>query len=446
MVGLLFLVHPENSTVVNYISSRADSQAALFILLSLYLFVRYASLSHSGIIYLAGSLMSFILALLSKELAIILPFLLLATIPFISNGKKDILKKTTPFFIVLGIYALLRLTLLNFPSAGSGMAPSLCIRLLTTAESFTRLIGLLFIPLKIHIEKSIPYSSGLVQATTLSSLAILSAVGIFALWVRRYSKVCFFGLIWFFISLMPMANIVPINATMADHWLYLPCIGLFLSVIGGSADFIERFNVRRRGLFRASALCLYVLIVIIFSSLTIKQNGIWRDPLTFYRLALEYSPNSYRAHNEIGIIYLHQDRFDMAIPEFKEAVSLNPQFDQAYDNLGVAYDKKGEPKKAIAQYKKALKIKPGNPKIYNNLGNAYNKMNRFDEAIGAYQKALRLAPDFRAVYNNLGVVYYKKGMYKETEKYWNKALELDPNDKSVRDNIRVLEGTKKKGP
>jgi len=473
LVTLLFLGHPVNSTVVDYISSRADSQATLFLLLSFWLFFKYAipppiasfreakrwgrgRKGRGPQFYYFASLLSFILALLSKELAVILPLLLLVSLPLL-NFKTQVyvgrnlkvattpvaagfnlrLGRTIPFFIILAIYGLLRLTVLSFAAPASGSPPSLYIRLLTTSHSFVKLIGLLFAPLAIHMEKSIPFAKTFFEPIISISLLILGAIGVFLFWIRRYSKLCLFGFIWFFLCLLPMANIIPINATLADHWLYLPGIGFFLAIIGGWDDLvIRRLNLRA---IRGLSITFYGLIIIPFSALTMKQNTVWKDPVKFYQWTLKYSPDSFRPHNELGVIYLNQNQYKEAIIEFQKAVSINPNFDQAYDNLGIALDKNGQLQEAIPQYKKALSLNPNNAKTYNNLANTYNKLNQFDAAIETYEKALRLNPGFKAVYNNLGVIYYKKGMLKEAAKQWKKALEIDPHFEVAANNLKIVQ-------
>lgn len=251
---------------------------------------------------------------------------------------------------------------------------------------------------------------------------------------------CLWGLVWFFVSLLPMSNIVPINATMVSYWLYLPCLGVFVGTLGLVDDILSRIDLNRQDLFRKPLISFYSIVIIIFSILTIKQNTIWNDPLKFYQTAIKYSPDSYRPHNEIGIIYLQQGKYDLAIKELQKAIELNKRFELAYDNLGMAYDHKGDFENAIPQYKKAIELNPLNPKTYNNLGNAYNKLNQFDQAIKAYEEALKLNPHYKAVYNNLGVIYYKKGIYEEAKKYWGKALEIDPNFDMAIDNLKVLQG------
>ena len=448
LVGLLFLVHPVNSTVVDYISSRADSQVTFFILLSLILFLSFLR-GGASLIVSIGALTAFILAILSKELGMILPFLLLITIPVFRERypaleKGAAFKKTTPFFALLAVYVIARATALRFPAPAPVELPSLSIRLLTTFESFARLIKLLFLPVEIHIEKNIPFSAGLQQPSTIVSMLFLGAIGIFAYAAQRYSRMISFGMTWFFISLVPMANIMPINATIADHWLYLPCCGFFMACVGGVADALNRAPTRIRNILKWISLCAYACIIVALSALTIRQNEIWADPIKFYQQALKYSPKSFRAHNEIGIIYLDQDKLDEAIVEFKKAIDLYKEFDQAYDNLGIAYDLKGDYDNAILAHKKALTLNPNNPKIYNNLGNAFNKANRLEEATEAYQGALRLNPGYKAVYNNLGVVYYKRGMFDEARRYWEKVLSIDPHFDMARKNISVMERESRK--
>ncbi|MFC1576772.1 tetratricopeptide repeat protein [Candidatus Omnitrophota bacterium] len=442
MTGLLFLVHPMNSTVVDYISSRADSQVTLFSVLSVYLFLRSIRAVNARAFYL-GSLASFFLALLSKELAVIMPFLLIISIPAYfgysaSPERRAALKKTVPFFIMLAGYVLLRVTLLSWPNASNIKPPSMHIRLLTTCEAFTRLIGLMFFPTEIHIEKDLPFSSGFSQLSSMVSMGILAAIASVAYIFRKRSRMLFFGIAWFFVALIPMSSIVPINATIADHWLYLPCAGFFLACVGGAADLTGSLKAGGKKAARAALICIFAFAVLAFSIRTVRQNTVWAEPVKFYQLAIKHAPKSFRAYNEIGIIYMDQGKLDESVAQFKKAVELNTRFDQAYDNLGIAYDLKGEYANAIKAHKKAIGLNPNNAKIYNNLGNVYNKSGRFDEAVEVYNSALRMNPGYKAVYNNLGVVHYKRKDFDKARWHWEKTLEIDPDFKMARDNLAVL--------
>jgi hypothetical protein len=191
LVSLLFVVHPINSTVVDYIASRADSQATLFLLLSFWLFCKSGwqvvvpssrpsqastpptpqlTRTRLKILLYVGSTVAFVLALLSKELAIVFPLWLVVSLA--SLGLKTS-RRTVVFWVILGLYGWLRLTVLNFPAASPGVPPPLGIRLFTTCKAFVQLLGLLFVPTPIHIEKSLPFSSGLFEPQTLFAVGIL---------------------------------------------------------------------------------------------------------------------------------------------------------------------------------------------------------------------------------------------------------------------------------
>jgi len=466
MAALLFLVHPANSTVVDYISSRADSQAALFMLLSVYYFSRYlksagyrffsdapVTQQKKGVkdkpvavtplyyrkIYYILSLLSFILALFSKEMAVILPFLLLTLPLAVSIKPGRLLPKITPFLLVLGVYALLRVTVFNFSSSAPAIGVSLYIRILTTFKSWVKLIGILFLPLNIHIEKSVPFSKGLFEPFTFISILIIGGIILSAYRLRQTLRDYSFGIAWFFIALLPMANIIPINTTYAEHWLYLPVCGFFLALLALVRKGAEKIPAGMRSSSRYAAVLLCLGLWVILSILTVRQNMLWKDPIIFYRKAIEISPASFRPHNEIGVIYSGAAKYDEAIKEFKEAIRLNPSFDPAYDNLGVAYDMKGRYEESIAAHKKAIELNLLNIKAFNNLGNAYINAGRLDDAIASYKEAIRLNRYYKAAYNNLGAAYFKKGMFKEARSCWEEVLRMDPGFSMARDNLVVLD-------
>jgi Flp pilus assembly protein TadD len=282
---------------------------------------------------------------------------------------------------------------------------------------------------------------------------------------RKVSKMCFFGLGWFFIFLIPVANIMPINSTMADHWMYLPSIGFYLAFIGGVGEVIKRLSPLWGRIVKIFAIVFGCSAVVMFVFLTVRLNRIWNDPVVFHQYVSKMLPKAFRPHNELGIIYLDRQMPDAAILELNKAIELKPGFDQAYANLGNAYLMKGDSMRAlilreIADKKKpalqqaqemksyyetaillnrrAIELTPENPKAYNNLGNAYLKLRRLDEAAAAYNKALSLNSQSAGVYNNLGIVYIRSGDSLAARKAWERALEIDPGFKMARDNLSSL--------
>lgn len=72
-------------------------------------------------------------------------------------------------------------------------------------------------------------------------------------------------------------------------------------------------------------------------------------------------------HNNLGLIYLSQGRYDEAIYELKTAIMLDPNYINAHSNLGFAYLRQGRKDEAIAEFTIALKLKPDYKEAYGNL-------------------------------------------------------------------------------
>jgi tetratricopeptide (TPR) repeat protein len=122
-------------------------------------------------------------------------------------------------------------------------------------------------------------------------------------------------------------------------------------------------------------IALVFLYVIYLSYLTIARNRIWQDPITFYEYNLEYTPQSYIQHN----------------------------------NLGMALTENGEHEKAIEHYKKTLSIHDGYPQVYSNYANSLLALNRLEEAEKNYLIAIEKSPRFLIPYQRLLFIYNKQG-------------------------------------
>jgi cbb3-type cytochrome oxidase subunit 3 len=112
MAGLLFLLHPSHTEAVSWISGRADLLGTLFCLTALLAYIFYVEKPRT--LYLLPSLFPFALALLSKESAVSLPFILFASELYFmpvekrSGAFRQALKKSALFFSILFLFILIR--------------------------------------------------------------------------------------------------------------------------------------------------------------------------------------------------------------------------------------------------------------------------------------------------------------------------------------------------
>jgi len=421
--SLLFLVHPLHTEAVTYISGRADSLAALFILLTFIFYIKY--LHSSSITSYVLMLITYTLAFLSRENSIILPvFLLLYHYSF---RKKIQPKGLVSILGVALIYVLLRLTLLRSLLIHTAVTTTLLERIPGFFVAISSYIRLMVLPFNLHMEYGNKlFSFGNPLAILGLLILILSLACIFV--QKKTRGVTFFGLCWFFIMLLPISNIYPVNAYMAEHWLYLPSVGLFLVLAGGLNRLYKSEKTKQL------TLIILVILLAFYSLLTARQNIYWRDPIVFYEKTLKYAPDSARMNNNLGNVYNDVNKKKEAIAAYKKAIELDPKYADAYYNLANIYyaiNRRGE---AIPLYKKAIKFDPIHASAYNNMGTAYNSVGKKEEAIAAYKKAIALEPGDPNAYYNLAMIYFRIEKYELAVKYCNKAerLGFTPSAKFLR--------------
>jgi len=432
IAALLFLIHPVQTEAVTYISGRGDPMSVFFMLLSLWLFIRYDK-THK-ILFLFGSLISMIAALLSRETAVLFPFLLiifyvsfLSPYNFIKRIKISI-KKALPFLGISVIYMILRLTVfnfkntLNFYSQANDYTQHLSYRIYTFLHVLLEYFKLIFAPVGLHMERDLPLKTSLFQwPVWLSFLLIL---GIIFLIVRFYKKekhvkddnntmfavsrfrIWLFSWGWFFVAIAPVSGIIPINAIMYEHWLYLPLIGLF-ALIGFYLDKLFGVIKNKEGL----KTILWIFLIGYFSFFaiqSIKRNIIWGKPIEFYEDILKYNPYTVRVLNNLGNLYSDKGDLKKAEENYKKAI-LSPNkdlFAQPYYNLGNLYRDQGEFDKAIALYKKAIEVDPNFPFAYQNLAVVYiNAKKDIAKGIEVLEQLKKIQPGNPRVYYNLAILY-----------------------------------------
>lgn len=418
--ALVFAVHPVHTEAVTYIAGRADLLAGLFILASLTLYIK-------GMY--AASVVIYIPALFSKEYSVILPFLILLY-HGIFRVKVRSAARIWLFAFVTVSYLTLRF-IISRPLAGSlSFLGSAAARVPGFFAAIANYIRILFVPADLHME----YGSGLFGFNDQAPLAgLLMTAALFFLWsMRRKNKIIRFAVPWFFLTLLPVSNIYPMNAYMAEHWLYLPSISFFL-LLGSAINSAYKIRPHRP----AAILCLGVIIAG-YSYLTVTQNFRWADPIEFYRMTIGYAPASARLYGNLGTEYSGMGLGAEAMDSYKKAISTDPSYTIAYNNLGTEYKNVGDYARAKRLYEKAIALSPGYASPYYNLGILYNSSGEEEKAITCYKKAIELLPRYAEAYNNLGNIYRHRGDTIEAVRLYEKAIDADKNCHMAYSNISAV--------
>ncbi len=513
--ALIFALHPVNVESVAWISQRKDMMAMLFFLLSILWYLKAdmpttsvgmapdmaPARSHGGPwergtspqplapcpwpLFYWLSLAAFLLAMLSKGSAAVLPVLLLGivwwlrppgTVPiFISTkmrpfpySRKDLLQ-IAPFFLVAVILAGVNAW---FQTHGREAT-------IRNADFVQRLLGAGCVPwfylykALLPIDLAFVYPQWQIQAGNvrwwlpLAAALIVTAV----LWRHRngWSRPLLFAWGFFCAALAPVMGFMDVGfmkySLVADHYQHIAVIG----VIALAAAGISAWHRHAHGAAHWAAFAVAVPAAGTLMLLTWRQSGLYRDAMTLYPATLEKNPACWMAHNNLGIALADMGRVQDAIDHYRQALHIKPDYPEidnnlgnalikidhpgeaiehyersirqkpdyadAYNNLGIALLKSGRPQEAIKQYRQALRLKPKSFEAHNNLGLALVNSDRLPEAIEHYQQALKIKPDYFDAHNNLGLALAISGRLPEAIEQYRQALNIKPNHPEAHYNL-----------
>lgn len=438
----IFSLHPVQAEAVTWISGRSNVLFLLFFLSSFIFHIRRRK--YEAVFFYAVSL-------LSKEMAITLPLVcILYDIHFAPrNGIRDYIKYYSLFFLVALMYLAARFSVLEaLAQSEAWWGGNFFYSALAALKAVGSYMRLLLLPFDLRVSYLVDIPKSILDIRTLMSVSAISIITV-AWIIFRKQKAVSFWLGWFFVSLIPVYNIVPFKAVMSERFLYLPMIA-FAALIGMVLSNLRRFLIERVAI-RYLWIFMVMAVFISYAALTISRNIEWRDELTFYTHEATRSPIDPRCRYNLGYAYANEARSDKnrmemrrlyysaAIKEYNASLSVNPRFEPAYAGLGNVYNELGLYDLAVENFKKALVIKE-DPDIYNNIGVAYYHKKAYDKTIVSCKRALSLHPAHSNAYINLGNAYFMKHEYHKAKLAWLGAVRLGTGAEELERKVKTLEG------
>lgn len=429
IASLIFTVHPIHTGRVTNMTAGFDLPGILLLFLSFYLYILFSESKKKK--YFVFSILFFISGLSSSEEAVIVPFLIILY-EFCLNkkkflDKKDWITKYSYYFVFLIAYLFIRFFLINLIGRVPDYeSPGIIFTMMTMVKVVIKYMILLIAPLNLKLYYDVPIVRSFFEIGFLISLVIIISIIIIA--IRKFNKILLFSTAWFFISLLPFLNILPIVVLMAERYLYVPSFG-FCLLLGYLINRIKNKKV---------VITISLLVIIIFSSLTIERNSQWKDNITLWTETVKDAPYSSRAHDNLGYTLEQMGRYEDASLEFSKAVELKPDNYKALANLGVALAKLGKINESIERLESAVDIKPDHYNTYNKLGLVYAMNEEYKPALFNLMKAVKLNPHFAKGYNDVGTVYGRLGEFDSAEESFQKAIEIDYYYADAHFNLGIL--------
>jgi tetratricopeptide (TPR) repeat protein len=444
--GLLFAVHPLAVESVAWMAEIKNTLSLPLLLLAMSAFVSYDGKKSAG--KLALSLLCFLAAMLCKSSGVMFPFVLLMYCWWRRGriGLAD-LRASTAFFaisLVLGLIEIwyqqnrgvqgVSLDIGGFLSrlAGAGLAVVFYL------WKFIVPIRLMPVYPRWAVVPPSP-------AQFLPWLALGALVG--WLWTKRASwgRDALFGLGCFGVNLLPVLGLIPMGylriSWVADHFVYLPMLGLIGLVAGGAGVLADQLSRMRRGLLvLLAAFAAIVLCALAFSSH--RYAASFRDSGALWSYALQHNPQAWIAHHSLAYFLADQPgRQADAIAHYETALRLKPDFAEAHNNLAILLaDQPGRQRDAIAHFETALRLRPNYADAHYNL--AYllaSQPGREADAIAHYEAALHIRPGYAKAHNAFGYLLASQpGRQADAIAHYETALRLEPNYAEAHNNLAVL--------
>jgi tetratricopeptide (TPR) repeat protein len=429
MTSILFAVHPLLVESVVWISALSYEVYTGILLLTLIVFI----LQDRKILtrkYLVLSAILFFFALLASEKAVIFPLVLLMYMALYSKLNKKSLLQLAPFFIVgffYGIYLLFKVSYrVNNIFINVGQTAPIMNPLKYVPVSIFNYIQLLIAPVNLRFYHE-PLIVGMIQYIIAVVLTVVVFVAPFLLYKK--SKSAAFGLFLFYVSFIPTWYPVQIAWIVAERYAYLGALGFILFV----TSLLDLWVIQK---IKKQEILIYslVVVVLVFSALTIRRANQWQSEDTMWPATVRSSPYSAFAQNNIGDYYVRHQQYNEAIQAFESARRLRKNYAEATNNLANVYMTVREATKAAQLYEEALSYNPNLYHPHMGLGQIYLIFGQVDLAEQHIKKAIQLNPTAFSEY----IILIKSSLYKGDKE---KALEYLGIMQSLTNNLPDREKT-----
>jgi tetratricopeptide (TPR) repeat protein len=397
VIALLWVVHPVHSAAVDYISGRADSLAFVFACGGwlLVLFAREVKSKYPRLASYVLAATCGLLSLCSREIACVWFALFLLHVFFFEKqiGRRAKIVSAICCMILLGIYAGLRQLPDSRPNANPSSEwsrPTRSVLMLRALGDYGRLM---ILPTSLHMERTVidpnnyktkeswRHSAG---SEYLSILGLAVALAMLCGSLRKGTgqPMRIFGACWFLFGYLPISNLIELNATCAEHWLYLPSVGFLIFLAGCAIDLPP--------VYRKVSIALAGIAIVGFSVRSAIRSSDWVTPETFYRRTLAAGGMTTR----IGV------------------------------NLAQIYANRGEYAKAEDIYRRILAMTPDYPIARTNLAEVLSRQNRKTEAEALFLSVCNAAAETRKEYPRTWIAALNLAHLRHEEKDDQHALEI----------------------
>ena len=441
--ALLFSLHPLRVESVSWLSGRHDPLATLFFLAAVLAYVRARGSAAAAPGRRLLPVLFFLLALLSKASAVVLPLVLLLLdvyplrrLPadprlWFKAGNRGVFLEKLPYFALSLAFGLIAVS--GQAEAGK-IVPA---GALTAGERLRHILtGLFFYPFKtlLPLKLSPLYLLPGAGILALYAFALIAAAGLIYSACPGLRPAFAAASVYYLLTVWPLIGLFKVTMQPAsDRYSYLTCLGFAL--FGGAVLLYTRRAAAR--LARAAIALAACLMIASLAAAAVRQQRYWHDSEALWTRAVSLAPHA-EAYLNLGIVQAAEGRAGEAEENYRRALAVNGSFALAHYNLGILLAQRGSGAEALGHYAAALAIRPDLAEAHVNLGYLLAGAGRLPEAMAHYAEALRLKPGLALAHNDWGIALYQGGDTAGAVRHFREALRLAPDYADARNNLAAV--------
>jgi tetratricopeptide (TPR) repeat protein len=400
VAGLVFTLHPVHSQSVSFIAGRTDLVATLCFLAAFGLYDRWRRSGRWPAYW--GALLAFVLALLSKEVAVVLPLILLLRDRVLADREARpsparAVLRIGPMLVVLGGFLVIRLAVLSdvLLQGSPGPPGEWLPRIRMAVAVASRYAWISLVPYPVSPSQTPPIPTGAGDPRFL--LAAAGLVGLLATTIvlgRRRRVILFLGG-WYWLTLAPAIalNLTPGSTPIfADRFLYLPSVAVALLAALAIRPWLGEPGELGLAAIRRAPAAVLAALLLAFTTLTLWRNEDWKDDLRLYYRMADTDPDSLLASVNLGLLHLGRFEPQEAAVHFARALQLAPDNARVLVGYGLLRAETGHPEEGLRHALRGLGYEPHEGSLHALVGKIYVIAGDFDRASAHYGQATRLQP------------------------------------------------------
>jgi protein O-mannosyl-transferase len=220
--------------------------------------------------------------------------------------------------------------------------------------------------------------------------------------------------------------------TMADRYMYLPGIGLYIVLAWGGARLAEKWPRQSWLLGTCGALA-----IVVFAICGVWQTSIWHDDVTMWRHALACAPGTVEAEGGLADALWRQGRLEDAIPLYQRAIR-HAEDSVPLTNFGMVLAQLGKLDEAAALLRRAVAVQPGSYNAQVDLGLVLTERRELKEAEEHLRRAVELNPRGASAHYGLARLLLLEGQVDEACQQFQRAIALNPVDPAIRSDLAAV--------